>query len=291
MSQKPGRGLGVTLWIVAILLMLSAAVYQRMTGPTHPMRGSFEESGRTYRYKLPRSEVTTTDARIALPDPESCPSGQVWYKRYATGDSFSAIDLLAEGGELVGYLPAQPAAGKLEYYLTLDCAGGVHRIPGEGHESVVIRFRGGVPVFILLPHVVLMFLSVLFGIRCGLAALFRRSEMRRLAWITLAGMTLGGMVLGPLVQKFAFGALWTGIPFGYDLTDNKMLIMWLVWLIACGMVGLGPPAGEKTGRLTVVVATLIMVVVYLIPHSMHGSQLDYDRMDEGVPASDAIGTG
>jgi hypothetical protein len=291
MKSDPKRALGITLWIIAVLLMFSAAIYQRMTGPTQKLRGSFEESGQSYKYRLLRTEVTTTDARIALPDPGSCESGNLWFKRYATPDSFSPLPLQPEKGELVGWLPAQPAAGKLEYYVTLECAGSRHRIPGAEDENVIIRFRGDVPVYVLLPHVILMFFSVLFGIRCGLATLFQPQKMRRLAWITVTGMTFGGMILGPIVQKYAFGAFWTGIPFGYDLTDNKMLIMWLVWLAACALLGFKPRSGAKAGRLAVVFATLIMVVVYLIPHSMHGSQLDYDKLDEGVPASEAIGSG
>jgi hypothetical protein len=291
MSANPGRGTKVTLWIIALLLMFSAAIYQRLTGPTHPLRGSFEESGGTYKYRLLRSEVTTTDGRIALPDPGSCAGGSLWYKRYATADSFSPLPLGAEEGELVGRLPVQPAAGKLEYYLTLDCVGGHHRIPGDGKENIIIRFRGDVPLYVLLPHVFLMFFAVLFGLRTGLAALLGHRGMHSLAWITLALMTLGGMILGPIVQKYAFGAFWTGWPFGYDLTDNKMLIMWLVWLVACALLGFRPREGRKWGRPAVIAATLIMIAVYLIPHSLHGSQLDYDKLDEGMPASEAIGTG
>ncbi len=40
------------------------------------------------------------------------------------------------------------------------------------------------------------------------------------------------MILGPIVQKYAFGELWTGIPFGWDLTDNKTLIAFLFWILA-----------------------------------------------------------
>jgi hypothetical protein len=291
--MKDGKrtSLNVTLWVLAVVLMLCAAIYQRRTGPTHDMRGSFEVAGQSHSYRLLRSEVTTTDARIALPDPGNCDYGWLWYKRYATEDRFSPLQLQAEEDELAAYLPAQPAAGKLEYYLTVVCSDGEVRIPTEDDGNVIIRFRGDVPVYILLPHVLLMFFSVLIGIRTGLAALFRPRGLRTLAWVTLTGMTVGGMILGPVVQKYAFGALWTGFPFGYDLTDNKMLIMWLVWLAACAVVGFKPKQSEKASRTAVVVATLVMIAVYLIPHSLHGSQLDYDKLDEGVPASEAIGTG
>ncbi len=283
--------LNVTLWVLAVVLMLSAAIYQRRTGPTRPMKGSFEAAGQSHGYRLLRSEITTTDARIVLPAAEGCGTARLWYKRYATGDRFSPLQLHKEEDELAAYLPAQPAAGKLEYYLIVDCADGEVRIPAEDDGNVIIRFRGDVPIYVLLPHVVLMFFSVLIGIRAGLAALFRPRGLSTLTWVTLAGMSVGGMILGPVVQKYAFGALWTGFPFGYDLTDNKMLIMWLVWLAACAVVGFKPKGSEKASRVAVVLATLVMIAVYLIPHSRHGSQLDYDRLDEGVPASDAIGTG
>ena len=44
------------------------------------------------------------------------------------------------------------------------------------------------------------------------------------------------MILGPLTQYYAFGALWTGFPFGIDLTDNKTLIALIGWIIAAFML-------------------------------------------------------
>ncbi len=52
---------------------------------------------------------------------------------------------------------------------------------------------------------------------------------------TLFLFIAGGMILGPLVQYFAFGELWTGIPFGWDLTDNKTLIALIFWILAVVM--------------------------------------------------------
>ena len=45
-----------------------------------------------------------------------------------------------------------------------------------------------------------------------------------LTFLTMGSLFLGGMLLGPIVQNFAFGDYWTGIPFGWDLTDNKTLL-------------------------------------------------------------------
>jgi hypothetical protein len=124
-----------------------------------------------------------------------------------------------------------------------------------------------------------MFFSVLIGMRAGLAALFDPRDMRMLAIIAFVGMTVGGMILGPIVQKFAFGAYWTGFPLGGDLTDNKTLIMWLCWVAAIAMLGIKTPKTGTPARVAVVAAAVVMTVVYLIPHSLRGSEYDYDEAD------------
>ena len=44
-------------------------------------------------------------------------------------------------------------------------------------------------------------------------------------------------------------------------------------------------------RGAVVAACLVTVAVYLVPHSLRGSQLDYSRVEKGGSARDAITTG
>jgi len=283
---------GLLLWFVAFLLVLAAASYQDRTGPSYPLRGSFQAGGRTFPFELPRTAIATRDARVELPDPGEGAPGRLWFKRFGTDDPFSPIPLTRAEGRLSAELPAQPAAGKLEYWLELsERSGAVIRVPRDPEVEVVIRFKGEVPRPVLAAHIAGMFLSMLLGVRAGLAALFRPRGMRRLSWITLGCITLGGMILGPVVQRYAFGELWTGFPFGYDLTDNKTLIMWVAWLAACAVVGLRPRRAEKAGRVAVVAALLVMMAVYFIPHSLRGSTLDYEKLDQGVPASEAIGTG
>jgi hypothetical protein len=284
-----GRAREVLLWVLAFVMTVSAAGYQRFTGPSYPARGTFEVAGQSYEHRLIRNAPTTGDARVAIPDPGV--PGALHYKRYRTDDDFTSVALQAEGGELVGLLPVQPAAGKLEYFLTLRTADGVIRVPGESEGSVVIRFKDPVPGYSLAPHIAMMFLALLIGMRAGLAALLSPSPMRRLAWTTLIIMTIGGMILGPIAQWYAFGAFWTGWPFDYDLTDNKVLIMWLVWIAACGVIWLGARKDERVSRAAVAIAALVMVVVYLIPHSARGTEVDYELLDQGVPASEALRSG
>ena len=95
--------------------------------------------------------------------------------------------------------------------------------------------------------------------------------------------------MAPSSRNYAFGEYWTGFPWGYDLTDNKLLIMWVVWVAAAFALGTRPKLKAGPGRVTVGVAALVMTVVYLIPHSMRGSELDFAAVDAGVPAEEAIG--
>jgi hypothetical protein len=79
------------------------------------------------------------------------------------------------------------------------------------------------------------------------------------------------MILGPVVQKYAFGAYWTGWPWGTDLTDNKTAVAWLLWVAAFVTHRLG-----KDVTKLATVAALVTLLVYLIPHSMFGSELKYE---------------
>jgi len=312
--RKEPLWLRLLLWVIAVILMFAAVAYQRSTGPTYPRKGNFIAGGQRYGYALIRSDTsvkTNPAAQVILPDPGPLTSGRLYWKRYRTQDAFGAIPLAHEmvapprgiwdllrgrpkpdpRPSLVGRLPAQPAAGKLEYYLELDAGEGTQRFPAVEAGNVVIRFKDGVPAGILIPHILMMFFSVLIGMRTGLAALFAPSSMRRYSWLALVGMTVGGMVLGPIVQKYAFGEYWTGFPKGGDFTDNKMLIMWLSWVFACAVIGFRPKRRELIPRAAVVLGALVMSAVYLIPHSMGGSELNYEAVQQGVDPADAIRTG
>ena len=56
----------IILWIVAVILTLSAAIYQKLTGPTYPKKVEVELNGEKYNLKLLRSHGGETDAPIEL---------------------------------------------------------------------------------------------------------------------------------------------------------------------------------------------------------------------------------
>ena len=163
--------------------------------------------------------------------------------------------------------PLMPAAGKLEYRVKLSRGAEQAAFPAQ---PAVTRFKGDVPSAILLPHIFAMFVGMLLSTRAGLAAAFGGAT-RTVTWFTLALLVVGGLVLGPIVQKLAFGAYWTGVPWGWDLTDNKTLIAAVAWAFAAWRV-----AGGRKARLSVAAAALVTLAVFAIPHSVWGLEVRWN---------------
>jgi cytochrome bd-type quinol oxidase subunit 2 len=111
---------------------------------------------------------------------------------------------------------------------------------------------------------------MLYSTRAMIEVFQKKRNLPHYAYGNATMLFLGGLVLGPIVQKHAFGAYWTGVPFGFDLTDNKTLIAFAVWLIAVLLV-----RKTRLDRVAVFVAGLVTLVVFAIPHSVHGSEFDY----------------
>jgi hypothetical protein len=118
-----------------------------------------------------------------------------------------------------------------------------------------------------------MFIAMLFSTAAGLEALAKSPVAYRFAIWTTAALFIGGMILGPVVQKYAFGEFWTGVPFGFDLTDNKTLLAMLAWIAA-----VCKGRGNKPARFWIISAAAILLLMYSIPHSVMGSELNYKTM-------------
>lgn len=263
----------ILLWFIAFLITISSAVYQRLTGPTHPKRGKIMIDETRISYKFWRSYTVAKDTPVRLAAPDTNITGYVRYVRYKSHDDWQDIAFQREGDMLVAYLPHQPAAGKIAYFVFLKK--GDLSISLTGDEPIVLRYKGDVPASILLPHVLIIFLAMLFSNRTLLEALDSRGNAFRYMLWTIGLFFVGGLILGPAVQKYAFGAFWTGFPFGIDLTDNKTLFAMLGWIWAWFKNRNG-----KDGRGWIVFAAILMLAVYLIPHSVLGSELDYTKLPE-----------
>ena len=261
----------VLLWVLAVVITLSLVIYQRSTGPTYPVRGEVVIGNETISYGLIRSFSGDKDAEIKVAVMDKSVTGKITFKRYKSYDDWSTVDMSREGDELTAYLPNQPPAGKVEYKVSFFKDGTEYPLTAE---PVIIRYTGTVPRPILIPHIFFMFFSVLFGLRAGIEVLLKRKDARYYSGVTLLFILIGGLILGPIVQKYAFDAYWTGWPFGHDLTDNKTLAMFIFWLIAWWRLKKKPD-----NRIWVLIAMVVMIAVYVIPHSAMGSEIDFRKQE------------
>jgi hypothetical protein len=259
-------------WILAFLITIGAAFYQRKTGPTYPKTAEVSVNKKVYKLKLVRSIGLDRDPEVRLAITDTTARAKLYYRRYPTNEEYQVADFKYKETKmfqgLYAIVPQQPEAGKLQYYFEITDSKGTTTYLKEA--PIVVRFKGGVPAFIMIPHILMMFIAMLFSTLAGLMAIRKHPHFRKYTNWTLILFSAGGLLLGPVVQLYAFGDLWTGIPFGWDLTDNKTLIAFIFWLLAVIM------NWKKERPLYTVLAAIVLLLVYSIPHSMFGSELNYD---------------
>ena len=263
----------ILLWIAAFVLTIFTAVYQRITGPTYPISGEIKVDKELIEYKFDRSHGGEGDHPVEIKVSDTAIIGKLLWKRYKTEDEWTPVEMVRKDYRLIASLPHQPPAGKLIYKIILQKDNAAISLPEEG--GVVIRFKGDVPVYFLIPHIIFIFGAMLLSTRTGLEYFNDGKKIKPLTIFTFIFIIIGGFILGPIIQYYAFGEFWTGFPFGHDLTDNKILIGFIGWLLA--LIALYK---FKNPKKWIVFASILMFIIFLIPHSLLGSELDYNELDK-----------
>lgn len=281
------------LWFLAFLITVTAAIYQRKTGPTYPKRLDITVNDTVQELKLVRSLGLNEKSEVRLNINDTSVKAKLFFKRFRTDDEYQVTDFsykvypvhslimnrifkIFEEKGLFAEVPQQPPAGKLQYYFEITDSKGSRSFFKEA--PVVIRFKGDVPAFVLVPHILLMFIAMLFSTLAGLMSVIKYPLYKKYAVWTLFLFIAGGFILGPLVQYFAFGDLWTGVPFGWDLTDNKTLIALIFWILAVVM------NRKKDAPFYTALAAVVLLLVFSIPHSLFGSELQFStgKVTQGI---------
>ncbi len=256
----------ILFWVLAFIITAGSAYYQRLTGPTYPQSGTVSFQGKEIKYRFERSCDTSKFVSVKLENVDPAIKGYVEYRRYKTSDDKTLVEMKNENGTLKAEFPTEKdrtykiPAQKFEYKVLIVKDDQKSEVP---NEPVVLRYKGDVPSSVLIIHVILIFTAMLVSTRAGIEYFNKEANFKKFALWALGFMTIGGMVLGPIVQKYAFGELWTGIPFGIDLTDNKTLIAWVVWVIAVIQV-----YRDKSPGKWVLIASLVTLIIFSIPHSV-----------------------
>jgi hypothetical protein len=251
----------ILFWSIAFIITVVSAVFQRMTGPSFPKSGVVSFEGKQISYKLERSHSSSSNCKIEIKTGDPSIRGTLkWRGNYKELDPFDSMTM--KGAEtLNAELPAQVPLKKLQYFVQLHKGNSIQMVPAEA--PVIIRFRGDVPLIILLPHIFAMFFAMMLSTRTALEIFQEKPKIKPLAFWTVIFLFIGGFLLGFLMNYFAFNQVWGGIPVGNDITENKTLIAFVGWGLAYFMI-----KKEAAPKLFAVLAALIMFIVYSIPHSV-----------------------
>jgi hypothetical protein len=272
----------IILWVIAVIATVLCFTYQDQTGPTYPLEGDLSVEGGTVHFKFLRSETIGTDLAVMLEDPvPEGVTGYVEYRRFSSDDDWSVTPMERQTfrfsrrsvvSEVEGVGATLPSlgerAGKYEYYVYIDDGSGT-AVSVTGDVPILARYKGFVPRGVLVIHILVVFASMALAIRAVLEAAVDGSY-RWMIWATIVSLLLGAFVLGPAVQWYAFGVLWAGIPFGWDWTDNKVLLELVFWMAAAYT-----NRGDRRDRRAVYLAGVVTLLAYFIPHSVFGSEYDY----------------
>lgn len=203
---------------------------------------------------------------------------------YEGGGSKRMIELEGDTlGNWRGYLPEKGKGEKIGYAILIRTkAGAAYRVPRDAGDYFVVKYKGPVSGFVLVSHIAFMFGSFFFMVLAlfGAIRILKGLEDKKVTvnlvrWVLLLTF-IGGWPLGWILNYQAFGILWEGFPFGYDVTDNKTQIMFVFWivtsLLAAGSVFKGDEGSDKLGArgfaIAVIVSVLVSIGVFLIPHSL-----------------------
>jgi hypothetical protein len=183
-------------------------------------------------------------------------------------------------------LPAGEKGDKIEYGFRIsiieELEGGASHTSTTESGYHLIKYKGEVSVTVLILHILCMFAAFFFIVEAMIGAIImvvkgedREFTVAQTRWVLLFTF-LGGWPLGFALNWQRFGVMWEGFPFGYDITDNKTQLIAIFWLIVAAMSWKSftcrrtgrDMAGDRLFAGTVMTASLLSLILYLVPHSL-----------------------
>lgn len=255
---------------LSICLCVFLALFQRITGPTYPVKGKIKIDDFDITYKFPRSCDISQDKCVVKIFSQKDLGFYLMYRRHKVEEDFKRINFENTDGYFFAVLDDDyKPASKIEYDVYYQLKDKILKI---NNKTVVLRFKNKVSVLIIVLHIILMFLFLTITFYLSFSILFEKSYSNVLFWINYISLFVGGFILGPLLQKQAFGVWWSGFPFGYDMTDNKTLMIFIFWSYSAYKL-----IKKEDIKNYILISSLFTVVSYLIPHSLLGSEYDYSK--------------
>src|SRR5210317_288238 len=113
----------VSFWIIALVLTIAAAIYQKKTGPTYPISGTVKFDNETISYKLIRTEEISKNQEFTIITIKSSENitGKYKFRRVSSYDDWSYKKMERVNDTLYIKLPQlKELAGKYEYQVNLS---------------------------------------------------------------------------------------------------------------------------------------------------------------------------
>jgi hypothetical protein len=205
----------------------------------------------------------------------------VFYR--AQGEPYQVAEMRLLGpGSYFGSIPPFGRGVKVDYYIEARAGADlITRVPArEKAESFHLLFKGKPNRYILITHVVFIFVALFFFLLSGYLGYKSLKDRRsllyipRVAFLGTIAFFIASIPLGMVVAYQTYGKPWTGFPVGTDLTDNKSLGILLYWVV-CGVLFRGSLFRRDPSRDLVsmgsmpyvyIVGAAITAVLFLLPH-------------------------
>jgi len=248
-------------WILAIIITAWLSVLQLIMGSTTPLKSEVNTGNDKIQIKLIRSFTGKTECPVKLTVADIMVSGYLLYRLKSDTLNKIKIDFKREGDKLVCFLPNQPVSTEVEYEVYLLKNKSILQV--NGGKPTLLSFKGKVPFSLILYHGALIFTAIFFSTLTGLFAGFCIKSYKWMNFLSLISFAGLGLFVNPLIQKLSLDKVWSGIPHIWDL-NSKILLALLVWSITIAV------SLWKTRRITSVLAAIITIAIFLIPHPYQG---------------------
>ncbi|MBU8934729.1 MAG: hypothetical protein KOO62_12090 [candidate division Zixibacteria bacterium] len=292
--------MNIARWAVALLLTVMLLYVARTTSRGRPEFQTHTENGYTFEYTtVPKITEKTTD-RLTLKITGPFEPGvnpvirQVRFRQDSDTpiSKYGSVPLLVEDSATGLYstpITAGDKGGKTRYYFEVrDNIGGRRAVfLNPDNEPFVLKYIGEVPTVVVALHIFFMFATVYFvvlGMLHGLNLVRGGVDIYafgRAFFLATVCAFVGGYPFGFMMNAYAFGVIWEGVPFGTDATDNKTQLLF-VYLVLVALASIGSWSRGKLGRDIFSPKTLgwlgtgsffLLLGIYLIPHSIQFAPL------------------
>lgn len=191
--------------------------------------------------------------------------------------------LQIEPGLYEARLPEFEKGTKIRYWIAASNSEGTTvRLPQDPGKFGVLKYKGKASNLVVGAHILFMFGAFFFMVMSFLAAIEilrgredKKNAVRAARWVLVTSF-IGCWPLGFVLNYQTFGPLWEGFPFGYDVTDNKTQVIFILWLaslfLAWGsFIGKGEEKdrlGRKAFALAIVACFFVSLALFILPHSI-----------------------